>query len=108
MATPLSYECDAFIRYALKSGKEMLLKAGKVSENISALDHCLFLKYVFENRFAVPSFNVSNLEMARAVDSVSVCAPIRCDCAISKLFLFMFCYFAPTIQFFPWQTPSRA
>jgi fructose-bisphosphate aldolase class II len=26
-----------------------------------------FLKYVFENRFAVPSFNVSNLEMARAV-----------------------------------------
>ena len=27
----------------------------------------LFLKYVFENRFAVPSFNVSNLEMARAV-----------------------------------------
>src|ERR1700758_3600114 len=27
----------------------------------------LFLSYVFENRFAVPSFNVSNLEMARAV-----------------------------------------
>ena len=27
----------------------------------------LFLAYVFENRFAVPSFNVSNLEMARAV-----------------------------------------
>ncbi|MBV9642207.1 MAG: class II fructose-bisphosphate aldolase [Verrucomicrobia bacterium] len=27
----------------------------------------LFLKYVFKNRFAVPSFNVSNLEMARAV-----------------------------------------
>lgn len=27
----------------------------------------LFLKYVFENQFAVPSFNVSNLEMARAV-----------------------------------------
>jgi fructose-bisphosphate aldolase class II len=27
----------------------------------------LFLKYVFENRFAVPSFNVSNLEMVRAV-----------------------------------------
>jgi fructose-bisphosphate aldolase class II len=27
----------------------------------------LFLKYVSENRFAVPSFNVSNLEMARAV-----------------------------------------
>ena len=26
-----------------------------------------FLSYVFENRFAVPSFNVSNLEMARAV-----------------------------------------
>src|ERR1700726_97924 len=26
-----------------------------------------FLKYVFENRFAVPSFNVSNLEMAPAV-----------------------------------------
>jgi fructose-bisphosphate aldolase, class II len=27
----------------------------------------LFLTYVFENRFIVPSFNVSNLEMARAV-----------------------------------------
>jgi Fructose-bisphosphate aldolase class-II len=27
----------------------------------------LFLAYVFENRFAVPSFNVSNLEMACAV-----------------------------------------
>jgi fructose/tagatose bisphosphate aldolase len=27
----------------------------------------LFLRYIFENRFAVPSFNVSNLEMARAV-----------------------------------------
>ena len=27
----------------------------------------IFLSYVFENRFAVPSFNVSNLEMARAV-----------------------------------------
>lgn len=27
----------------------------------------LFLGYVFENRFAVPSFNVSNLEMVRAV-----------------------------------------
>src|ERR1700735_98320 len=27
----------------------------------------LFLSYVFENKFAVPSFNVSNLEMARAV-----------------------------------------
>src|SRR5215469_14910334 len=27
----------------------------------------IFLAYVFENRFAVPSFNVSNLEMARAV-----------------------------------------
>src|ERR1700744_1421975 len=26
-----------------------------------------FLKYVFENRFAVPSFNCSNLEMAPAV-----------------------------------------
>jgi fructose/tagatose bisphosphate aldolase len=26
----------------------------------------LFLKDVFENRFAVPSFNMSNLEMARA------------------------------------------
>jgi ketose-bisphosphate aldolase len=27
----------------------------------------LFLSYVFQNRFIVPSFNVSNLEMARAV-----------------------------------------
>jgi len=27
----------------------------------------IFLAYVFKNRFAVPSFNVSNLEMARAV-----------------------------------------
>jgi fructose-bisphosphate aldolase, class II len=27
----------------------------------------LFLQYVFQNRFIVPSFNVSNLEMARAV-----------------------------------------
>ena len=27
----------------------------------------LFLNYVFQNKFAVPSFNVSNLEMARAV-----------------------------------------
>ena len=27
----------------------------------------IFLAYIFENRFAVPSFNVSNLEMARAV-----------------------------------------
>jgi fructose-bisphosphate aldolase, class II len=27
----------------------------------------LFLEYVFQNRFIVPSFNVSNLEMARAV-----------------------------------------
>jgi len=36
MTTPLSYECNAFIRYALKSAKEMLLKAGKVSENISS------------------------------------------------------------------------
>ena len=32
----------------------------------------LFLKYVFENRFAVPSFNVSNLEMARAVVEAAV------------------------------------
>src|ERR1700686_12318 len=31
-----------------------------------------FLKYVFENRFAVPSFNVSNLEMARAVVEAAV------------------------------------
>src|SRR6202051_154160 len=31
-----------------------------------------FLKYVFENRFAVPSFNVSNLEMARAVVKAAV------------------------------------
>ncbi|MBV8813111.1 MAG: class II fructose-bisphosphate aldolase [Verrucomicrobia bacterium] len=27
----------------------------------------LFLEYIFQNRFIVPSFNVSNLEMARAV-----------------------------------------
>jgi ketose-bisphosphate aldolase len=32
----------------------------------------LFLKYVFENRFAVPSFNCSNLEMARAVVEAAV------------------------------------
>jgi len=32
----------------------------------------LFLKYVFENRFAVPSFNVSNLEMARSVVEAAV------------------------------------
>ena len=32
----------------------------------------LFLKYVFENRFAVPSFNVSNLEMVRAVVEAAV------------------------------------
>src|ERR1700688_2889822 len=32
----------------------------------------LFLKYVFEKRFAVPSFNVSNLEMARAVVEAAV------------------------------------
>jgi fructose-bisphosphate aldolase class II len=32
----------------------------------------LFLKYVFENQFAVPSFNVSNLEMARAVVEAAV------------------------------------
>jgi fructose-bisphosphate aldolase class II len=32
----------------------------------------LFLKYVFENRFAVPSFNVSNLEMARAVVEAAI------------------------------------
>jgi fructose-bisphosphate aldolase class II len=32
----------------------------------------LFLKYVFEHRFAVPSFNVSNLEMARAVVEAAV------------------------------------
>src|SRR6202049_4241833 len=31
-----------------------------------------FLKFVFENRFAVPSFNVSNLEMARAVVEAAV------------------------------------
>jgi fructose-bisphosphate aldolase class II len=31
-----------------------------------------FLKYVFENRFAVPSFNCSNLEMARAVVEAAV------------------------------------
>ncbi len=31
-----------------------------------------FLKYVFENRFAVPSFNVSNLEMVRAVVEAAV------------------------------------
>lgn len=32
----------------------------------------LFLKYVFENRFAVPSFNVSNLEMARAAVEAAI------------------------------------
>jgi fructose-bisphosphate aldolase, class II len=32
----------------------------------------LFLKYVFENRFAVPSFNVSTLEMVRAVVEAAV------------------------------------
>lgn len=32
----------------------------------------LFLKYVFENRFAVPSFNCSNLEMVRAVVDAAV------------------------------------
>ncbi len=32
----------------------------------------LFLKYVFENRFAVPSFNVSNLEMIRAVVEAAI------------------------------------
>jgi fructose/tagatose bisphosphate aldolase len=32
----------------------------------------LFLKYVFENRFAVPSFNCSNLEMARAVVEAAI------------------------------------
>jgi fructose-bisphosphate aldolase, class II len=32
----------------------------------------LFLKYVFENQFAVPSFNVSNLEMMRAVVEAAV------------------------------------
>jgi ketose-bisphosphate aldolase len=32
----------------------------------------LFLKYVFDNQFAVPSFNVSNLEMARAVVEAAV------------------------------------
>jgi fructose-bisphosphate aldolase, class II len=32
----------------------------------------LFLKYVFENQFAVPSFNVSNLEMARAVVEAAI------------------------------------
>ena len=31
-----------------------------------------FLKYVFENRFAVPSFNCSNLEMCRAVVEAAV------------------------------------
>jgi fructose-bisphosphate aldolase, class II len=32
----------------------------------------LFLKYVFEDRFAVPSFNVSNLEMARAAVEAAI------------------------------------
>ena len=32
----------------------------------------LFLQYVFENRFAVPSFNCSNLEMARAVVEAAI------------------------------------
>jgi fructose-bisphosphate aldolase, class II len=32
----------------------------------------LFLRYVFENRFAVPSFNVSTLEMVRAVVEAAV------------------------------------
>lgn len=32
----------------------------------------LFLKYVFDHQFAVPSFNVSNLEMARAVVEAAV------------------------------------
>jgi fructose/tagatose bisphosphate aldolase len=32
----------------------------------------LFLKYVFENRFAVTSFNCSNLEMARAVVEAAI------------------------------------
>jgi fructose-bisphosphate aldolase, class II len=32
----------------------------------------LFLKYVFENRFAVPSFNCSNLEMIRAVVDAAI------------------------------------
>jgi fructose/tagatose bisphosphate aldolase len=32
----------------------------------------LFIKYVFENRFAVHSFNCSNLEMARAVVEAAI------------------------------------
>jgi hypothetical protein len=28
---------------------------------------------------------------------------VRCDRAMIKRFKFMLCYFAPTIQFFPWQ-----
>jgi len=37
------------------------------SKNMFVTKPRIFLAYVFENRFAVPSFNVSNLEMARAV-----------------------------------------
>jgi fructose-bisphosphate aldolase class II len=39
----------------------------KINKNMFVTKPRLFLSYVFENRFAVPSFNVSNLEMARAV-----------------------------------------
>src|SRR5262245_6459817 len=42
-------------------------KKTKSTNNMFVTKPRIFLAYVFENRFAVPSFNVSNLEMARAV-----------------------------------------